>query len=175
LWEILTCGCLIKVRCRGNSSEVQKLAETVGTTLPRYSHLHKLLIVLQGKPSNSSWPSARYSGVSFQTGQLFWLFGGQKVEYKVLSDLWYYENGLWTWVHGMDSLGYYGTKGDLSPTTEIGLRTFMSSWVNNNALYVFGGYGYQFELMQEVWVFDIAAGMWAWINGSNNAVAYTSN
>ena len=102
--------------------------------------------------------------------------------------MWYYENGLWTWVNGKNSLGSYGIKGQLSPTNEIGFRLYFSGWTFNNDLYVFGGYGstvdldspgtkQQFqhinntiEMLQDVWVFNINASMWAWINGSENAI-----
>jgi len=79
----------------------------------------------------------------------FWLFGGNGIDSTngmgLLSDLWKYSNGEWTWMSGtklMNQNGVYGTQGTLGPGDIPGARAQVCRWVDANGnLWLFGGFG----------------------------------
>jgi len=107
---------------------------------------------IQGIPSSSNIPSSRENGASWNHNEMLYLFGGYgngstSGEYGRLNDLWTYNitSNEWTWISGSSSInqsGVYGTIGDYNPNNIPSSRTDPVSWIINESLYLFGGYGY---------------------------------
>ena len=129
-----------------------------------------------GAPGNT--PGAR-TGASAWTdaGGSLWLFGGvgndkdgvrcQQTMVCVLSDLWKYSNGQWTWVGGPDQVdipGSYGTQGVASASNWPGPRNNAISWTDSAGnFWLFGG-----NLVSDyndLWKYS--GGEWTWMTGSD--------
>ena len=100
----------------------------------------------QGVASASNTPGGRYGADVWTDSQgNVWLFGGQASS-GLLSDLWKYSNGEWTWVSGPDvanQVGTYGTMGTANPGNIPGARRYSAVWVDAQGnLWLFGGRGY---------------------------------
>jgi len=116
----------------------------------------------------------------------FWLFGGTGFDSvgvaPDLNDLWKYSpsSGLWTWVSGSntsDAFGVYGTRGVAAATNVPPARDDATSWIDASGnLWLFGGWGIvgpvdlgQFGLLQDLWEYSPASGMWTWVSGQMGA------
>lgn len=128
----------------------------------------------QGTASINNVPGARSSAVSWidASGNL-WLFGGNGYDSagasSDLNDLWVFNptTGTWDWVSGSstgNAGGVYGTKGVDSASNVPGSRNSSTSWSDSSGnLWLFGGSGY----LNDLWKFNLAAGTWEWVGGSN--------
>jgi hypothetical protein len=130
-------------------------------------------------PANS--PGARYFPVSWTdvSGNL-WLFGGVNGSNGYYDDLWKFNiaTGNWTWMKGSSSInptGVYGTIGFPGSSNCPGGR-YGASAVKDQAgnLWLCGGYGYGYSssvtgTLNDLWMYDIAAGNWTWQKGSTYA------
>jgi len=105
----------------------------------------------KGAPAAGNTPGARQAAVSWtDSSGNFWLFGGNGLDAVgnegVLSDLWKYSNGQWTWISGTNLInqnGNDGTQGMLAPGNVPGGRLLMGGWVDvHGNFWLFGGYGY---------------------------------
>jgi hypothetical protein len=113
-----------------------------GPDLPMQGPIYGTLGV--ASPSNN--PGSRDSAMAWTDASgAFWLFGGigaDNLNY-LLSDLWKYSNGQWTWVSGPSTVGYqgnYGTIGIPATTNLPGARTGGATWVDPSGnLWLFGG------------------------------------
>lgn len=113
-----------------------------------------------------------------------WLFGGEGLDTNsnlgLLSDLWKFSAGEWTWVNGpniKDGFGIYGTMGAPAPANVPGSRTNGSTWTDASGdLWLFGGQGNDANglrcvatfgpcLLNDLWKFS--GGQWTWMGGSN--------
>ena len=136
-----------------------------------------------GQAASGNAPGARTSAVAwFDANGNFWLFGGWGLGASassggLLNDLWMYSVAadMWTWMGGgqeneLGSLGTYGTTPSVSNIpggrTEATVVTDAAG-----AIWFFGGYGLgavnSFGTMNDLWKFDPATGIWAWMSGSN--------
>src|ERR1700722_2254555 len=101
-----------------------------------------------GTASASNAPGARVAGATWidASGNL-WLFGGEGYDSVggggILSDLWKYSAGEWTWVGGPnigDQTGVYGTEGMAAPGNIPGARFSGASWTDASGnFWLFGG------------------------------------
>jgi len=136
----------------------------------------------QGAPAADNNPGAREGAAKWTdaAGNL-WLFGGDSLagqSSEEFSDLWRYDptTALWTWVGGSNtaaSAGSYGTldvpaAGNLPPA-----RTDAISWVDSAGIFwLFGGAqlnsnGGYLALLNDLWSYAPATGLWTWVGGSN--------
>ena len=89
--------------------------------------------------------------------------------------------GQWTWMGGSQTVpsqfgaqtGVYGTLGTPALGNTPGARTYPLGWTDNNGnLWLFGGLLFtsqsQFNYLNDLWKFDPATGLWAWMNGSSS-------
>jgi N-acetylneuraminic acid mutarotase len=141
---------------------------------------------IQGTPSSSNTPGARYGAVTWvdNNGNL-WLFGGigfaSAGSTGFMNDLWRFDRttNRWTWIKGDNTsgviYGVYGTKGIASASNKPGARYTNASWTDQSGcLWLFGGNGYASTgssgLLNDVWKYDPVTNQWTWINGDNNTV-----
>jgi len=136
----------------------------------------------QGAPAADNNPGAREGAAKWTdaAGNL-WLFGGDSLagqSSEEFNDLWRYDptTALWTWVGGSNtaaSAGSYGTldvpaAGNLPPA-----RTDAISWVDSAGIFwLFGGAqlnsnGGYLALLNDLWSYAPATGLWTWVGGSN--------
>jgi hypothetical protein len=136
----------------------------------------------QGAPAAGNNPGAREGAAKWTdaAGNL-WLFGGDSLagqSSEEFNDLWSYNptTALWTWVGGSNtaaSAGSYGTRdvpaaGNLPPA-----RTDAISWVDSAGIFwLFGGAqlnsnGGYLALLNDLWSYAPATGLWTWVGGSN--------
>ncbi|MGB0979949.1 MAG: hypothetical protein ACPGVV_11160, partial [Croceimicrobium sp.] len=100
----------------------------------------------KGVASASNQPGAR-AGAAYVTGNNgeFYMYGGYGVASDglgALSDLWKYENGLWTWIGGSNLKNVAATYGTLlaSGGSEPGARVDANLWVDaSDDVFIFGG------------------------------------
>jgi gliding motility-associated-like protein len=82
----------------------------------------------------------------------------------------YAQSGTWVWMGGDTSflcLGNFGTKGVPSITNKPPGRYEANYWTDTSGnLWMFGGSSSLGEL-NDLWKYDIAAGIWTWVSGSN--------
>jgi beta-lactam-binding protein with PASTA domain/N-acetylneuraminic acid mutarotase len=135
----------------------------------------------KGLAATANVPGARYGAVSWtDTAGNFWLFGGQGYDstgtQSWLNDLWKFNSATsqWIWVSG-SSLGYasgvYGTAGVGAANNQPGARLQAFGWIDSaNNLWLAGGAGMNASghqtTLNDLWKFDVGAGRWTWINGS---------
>lgn len=115
-------------------------------------------------------PGARIDAAAWTdvSGSL-WLFGGSYNQpmgtIHLLNDLWWFNNGQWTWMGGTDQpdqAGVYGTKGVASSTNIPGARSGAAFWTDNSGnFWLFsGGSSWQNDL------WEYSNGQWIWVDGS---------
>lgn len=127
-------------------------------------------------------PGARKDFVSWtDSNDRLWIFGGYANVGHVQgqsNNLWRYEPGAgWSWItNDADQRPQpnYGERGEFGPGFYPGPRSASMSWVDqNDHLWLFGGYGSDNYiesfpgLMNDLWVYSIESGEWAWIAGSD--------
>jgi len=138
----------------------------------------------KGTPAPANVPGARESAVSWadSAGSL-WLMGGQGYDalgnWSWLNDLWRYNiaSGRWTWMSGWlnaGEIGVYGTPGVLAAGNYPGSRLASIAWADHAGnLWLMGGEGADgvgnLDYLNDLWRYNIAAGQWAWMSGSNLA------
>jgi N-acetylneuraminic acid mutarotase len=133
----------------------------------------------QGTAAPGNVPGARgESGWTDANGNL-WLFGGLGFDsagsYGILSDLWEYSAGQWTWTGGANVIsqkGTYGTQGTAAPGNVPGARTFPASWVDTAGnFWLFGGVGYDSTgtvgRLNDLWKYSTSTRQWTWMGGAN--------
>lgn len=133
----------------------------------------------QGIGNVENIPGPRHTSISWTVGDTFWLFGGLGFDgiatSGALNDLWKFNknNGQWTWVSGNNARnqkGVYGTKGIGSTSNVPGARFGSVSWVEDDTLWLFGGFGYdsthQPGHLNDLWKYNITNGQWTWVSGS---------
>jgi hypothetical protein len=136
----------------------------------------------RGVAAPTNMPAARVDANSWSdaSGNL-WLFGGlgedSAATTGILSDLWKFSNGEWTWVAGSNlanQYGVYGTLGTPAAANTPGARTNAVTWTDlSGNLWLFGGQGNDSGLdtcpspcnLNDLWKFS--EGQWTWIGGSN--------
>jgi N-acetylneuraminic acid mutarotase len=68
----------------------------------------------------SNFPGGRAESACWTSSQTLWVFGGNGIDANgnlgYLNDIWKYNlnNGLWTWVHGYDTMDQIGS--EIEPT-----------------------------------------------------------
>lgn len=99
-------------------------------------------------PTNN--PGARQEAIGWiDSNENLWLFGGNGVDSAhgsgLMSDLWRYSSGEWTWMAGsnlVNQSGTYGTKGVPFPGNVPGARIGEFGWIDRQGnLWLFSGYG----------------------------------
>ncbi len=139
----------------------------------------------KGTAAASNWPGARgYHHLLYDPSGTLWLFAGHGFDSTgttdELNDLWKYSTSRreWTWVSGSNlasGLGVYGVLGTPAPANVPGARDSCGSWRDaSGRLWFFGGFGYDAtgtddSTLNDLWMYDPAAGQWAWMSGSMNA------
>jgi N-acetylneuraminic acid mutarotase len=129
----------------------------------------------QGVAASASVPGARNSSVSWTDGAgNLWLYGGLGFIADgtggTIGDLWKYDPAanLWTWVSGTSTVAaapVYGTQNVADVGNDPGARLYAMSWYDGAAnLWLFGGDGA--SIANDLWKFDLTAGMWTWVSGS---------
>jgi hypothetical protein len=137
---------------------------------------------VQGTASAGSTPGARMGSSVWQdaSGNV-WLFGGlgldQNGRAQEYNDLWRYSptSRLWTWIAGVSQAnagGVYGTQRAGGVGNSPGARVFATSWQDTTGnFWLFGGRGYaqggSAGSLNDLWEYDVAAGLWTWIGGSS--------
>lgn len=129
----------------------------------------------QGVASPSNQPGARYLGTYWQgPNHEFYLYGGIGMgaggQFGLLSDLWVYKNGMWTWLSGsssVNSMPVHGTQYQEASNNNPGSRIGAMAWSDDQGnSYVFGGqslFGNQSDVMK--W----DGSNWTWIAGPSTA------
>jgi len=141
----------------------------------------------KGTPAAGNNPGGRWAAPaqSDSTGTTVWLFGGQGVDSVgntgLLSDLWKYSGGQWTWVSGsnvVNTNGVYGTQGTPAPANAPGSRQHGVLWVDPAGnVWLFGGFGLDSAgtggpagaILNDLWEFNTTTNQWTWVSGSNLA------
>ncbi len=139
-----------------------------------------------GVPAAGNTPGGRDMGASWTdaTGRL-WLFGGQGYDSQsnvaLLGDLWMLDPAtrLWTWEAGgnlANTPGVYGTQGVPATTNLPGARVAAGTWQGHDGrLWLLGGQGVDGagnqSTLNDLWVFDPAAGTWTWVTGDATVAA----
>jgi hypothetical protein len=140
-----------------------------------------------GTPSATNIPGGRWAAATFvDASGTLWLFGGQGYDsannISLLSDLWKYSGGQWTWVGGSNVgnlNGVYGTQGTAAPANIPGGRQNAVLWVDpSGTVWLFGGFGLDSiatvtsingknPTLNDLWKFS--GGQWTWVSGSTTA------
>lgn len=134
----------------------------------------------KGWPAAGNTPGARENATRWTdaNGNL-WLFGGNgfaAADAGFLNDLWKFDvaSQQWAWVSGNDSadrFGSYGVVGNEAPNQMPGSRQNALGWTDAAGnLWLFGGFGYTHNntgFLNDLWKFNPASGLWAWMGGSN--------
>jgi ELWxxDGT repeat protein len=141
----------------------------------------------KGISSPANTPGGRQQASSFTYNNKLYLFGGEGYgssgSLGFLNDLWEYDPATnnWTWIAGdnlINTLGVYGTIGIPDAANKPGARVQAGTEVINNKLYLFGNLGYGntggTKLMNDLWTYDFATGLWAWVKGSNTGTSTAS-
>ena len=105
-----------------------------------------------------------------------WLFGGLGYDESsatagVLSDLWTYRAGEWTWLGGpkvMNQKGVYGIRGVAAISNIPGARYSAYNWIDASGnLWLFGGCAYDstgtIASINDLWKYS--GGQWTWVGG----------
>ena len=134
-----------------------------------------------GVPDPDNTPPSLYEAVEWTDHDgNFWLFGGLRDFGSEYNTLWKFDpvTNDWTWINGASvccQAGVYGTQGIPSPSNTPGARAWGAwSWVDSSGnLWLYGGIGDDaiggYEVMSDLWKYDIAANEWTWVAGPNNA------
>jgi N-acetylneuraminic acid mutarotase len=81
----------------------------------------------------------------------------------------------WTWMGGSSTVGsnggqpgVYGTKGTPAARNVPGGRYYASSWTDSSGhLWLFGGAGYNYSYLNDLWEFTPSTNQWTWMGGSS--------
>lgn len=127
----------------------------------------------KGTAAAANAPGARIQHVSWiDASNNFWLFGGAAGVAGHFNDLWKFDGSQWTWVSGSSGFGasgVYGAKGSPAAANTPGARVGSVAWSAGNALWLFGGIGYDASgnsgRLNDLWKFDGA--QWTWVAGSS--------
>lgn len=136
-----------------------------------------------GQASGSNVPGARDSAVAwFDANGNFWLFGGNGFGASAdgmgwLNDLWMYNVAAdtWTWMGGANDInnatvGVYGTTPSVSNIPGGRVQATVAIGASGE-VWIFGGYGLGSTiaggLLNDLWKFVPATGVWSWMSGSN--------
>jgi len=141
-----------------------------------------------GVAATSNQPSPRSNGAAWtdtSTGN-FYMVGGQGYlstlcggsnSTGLQNDFWQYNpvSNQWTWLGGTQSFytkGIYGQQNHPALTNQPGARQSATTWTDvTGAFWMFGGSGIDWEdgngLLNDLWKFDPATGMWTWVSGAN--------
>ncbi len=156
------------------------------TTEGTWSHVAGPLTLDQpGVYTGTLAPGARTNAVTWTDGSgNLWLFGGFGYDGSsaigFLNDLWKFNGTTWTFVSGgstnqVNQNGIYGTQGTSAPTNMPGGRQEAAGWADASGnLWLFGGEGEDATgtangILNDLWVYNIAANQWTWVAGSNAA------
>lgn len=130
-----------------------------------------------GVADPSNMPGARNHSVVWKnsSGDI-WLFGGigydeSSATVGLLSDLWIYKAGQWTWMGGpkvTNQKGVYGTQGIAAASNVPGARLEAYNWIDASGnLWLFGGSAYDSTganvLINDLWKYS--GGEWTWVGG----------
>jgi hypothetical protein len=130
-----------------------------------------------GVPSSNNNPGARQNPATWtDAAGNFWLFGGYDLvdgNYFLMSDLWKFSAGEWTWVGGPNVGGMNGTYGSLgvpSMSNIPGGRYQAVTWTDASGdFWLFGGNGLDSigaqGQLNDLWRYH--AGEWTWMSGSD--------
>ena len=134
----------------------------------------------QGITATGNTPGARRNAMHWtDVAGNFWLLGGNGYDSTgtpgLLSDLWEYSEGQWTWIRGSrfaNQQGTYGTQGTTAAGNVPGARSDASTWTDATGnFWLFGGTGYDSTgtpgLLNDLW--EYSEGEWTWIRGSRFA------
>jgi hypothetical protein len=128
-----------------------------------------------GSPSNVPQSRGRSAHWTDSAGD-FWLFGGfgyiESTNLSgLLSDLWKYSGGQWTWVggpQGYNQPAVYGTMGTGAPGNIPGPRHNPISWTDATGnFWLYGGFGIDSAGvtgdLSDIWKYD--GTQWTWVGG----------
>lgn len=87
------------------------------------------------------------------------------------------QGGVWTWMSGATvntaPTGNYGTKGVAAATNEPPPRYQACYWTDKSGnFWLFGGF--MGQVANDLWKYDVATGLWTWVNGPNVSSAPNS-
>jgi hypothetical protein len=130
-----------------------------------------------GVPAPTNIPGARSAAaVWLDSSGDVWLFGGlgydgSSAMVGMLSDLWNYSAGQWTWMGGSsvtNQQGIYGTQGVAAASNVPGARFAAYNWIDaSGQLWLFGGVAYDSIAtsgsMNDLWKYS--GGQWTWMGG----------
>ncbi len=131
-----------------------------------------------GVADPTNMPGARDQAVVWtnSSGDV-WLFGGlgydeSSTTVGMLSDLWTYTAGQWTWMGGpkvTNQKGVYGTQGVAATSNVPGARFGAYNWIDASGnLWLFGGCAYDSNgnsaVINDLW--EYSGGEWTWVGGS---------
>ena len=131
-----------------------------------------------GVADPSNMPGARDQAVVWTTASDdVWLFGGlgydeSSATVGLLSDLWSYSAGQWTWMGGpkvTNQKGVYGIQGMAATGNIPGARFGAYNWIDASGnLWLFGGCAYDSigtsAIINDLWKYS--SGEWTWVGGS---------
>lgn len=134
-----------------------------------------------GVASPANQPGGRYWPATWvDNSGKFWVLGGRGYSANLLgrlNDLWRFDptTNNWTWMGGsanQDTPGTYGTQGVAAASNFPGARDRASFFVSDQGhLVLFGGQGFASTaaagLLNDLWDYNISAGTWTWLKGSN--------
>jgi len=167
----------VTVACGGASTATNEWTWVAGCNTPTTCLETSPTYGTLGTPSPNNNPGPRDSAATWTDANgNFWLFGGLS---GLLSDLWRYSAGEWTWMSGstMSNLpGVYGTLGTPAPGNLPGSRAYAATWTDTAGnLWLFGGLGCDSSatcavngiLLNDLWKYSPATNEWTWMGGSN--------
>jgi N-acetylneuraminic acid mutarotase len=104
----------------------------------------------KGQSASNTVPGDREAFAAWRDNfGYLWLFGGLGYDssgtYGQLNDLWKFNGSVWEWVSGshfVSQSGTYGTKGVADSDNTPGSRNYSFFCMDTNALWLFGGNGY---------------------------------
>lgn len=131
-----------------------------------------------GVSSTTNVPGGKSAASTWTYNSKLYLFGAPGVgANSTRNDLWEYNPSTnnWTWLKGVNSgyvAGQYGSLGVTTNTNMPGGRYGGLSWVYNNKLYLFGGYGLATTAtagyLNDLWEYDALTNNFTWIKGRND-------
>jgi N-acetylneuraminic acid mutarotase len=127
-------------------------------------------------PNSTNAPGGRHYSKGWILDYNLYFYGGNGPALggnACLNDLWQYntQTNNWTWLNGSQSVNQYaifGTLGVEAPLNNPGAKYDHNTWVYDNKLYLFGGYGANensFSLFTQIWVYNPITNYWKWVKG----------
>jgi N-acetylneuraminic acid mutarotase len=139
---------------------------------------------MRGVADPANKPGPRTTGVSWtDTDGNLWMFGGfEQNQNGFFNDLWKYNitTGLWTWMHGSNSLNALSTSvslGNADASNTPGARSDATAWVDAyGRFWLFGGSGFDSDAtngyLNDIWMFDPSTNQWTKVKESNGINHY---